>query len=288
MNARTVRPARREGIHQAATRPLVAETGESGFTLIELMVVVGIIAVLVSILLPAMGRMRDQSRAVKCATNLRAIGEGMQVYLNAYNRFFPPPKNGSVVLDPADPAKYVAFSNANMYFGVWLAKTAKLTPDVLTCPSNQQKDSAPGYANEQAAYGFNGWGNSHSHMTDSERTQYFGSLSEIALFRYVTSWDFGYAVGKQLGQVPNPSKTIFAQDAWETFLDGGSDGDTFASTNASQRGQIAEHPENDIEYLRHMRASNVVFVDGHVERMTREEQTDERYYTGNWAAARSY
>jgi len=179
-------------------------------------------------------------------------------------------------------------TDPEMYYGVWLGRTAKLAPEVFKCPSNQQKDGTPGYANEDAAYGFNGWGDSHSHMTDSERMQYFGSVSEIALFRNVGSWEFGIAVGRQAGQVTSPSKTILAQDAWESFMDGGSDGDTFASTNASQRGQIAEHPENDIEYLRHMRASNVVFVDGHVERMTREEQTDERYYTGNWAAPRSY
>ena len=60
-----------------------------GFTLIEVLVVVAIIALLISILLPSLKRAREQARTLLCATNLRTCHQAMTFYLHTNADFFP-------------------------------------------------------------------------------------------------------------------------------------------------------------------------------------------------------
>lgn len=63
-----------------------------GFTLVELLVVIGIIAVLMAILFPAFRRAREHSARIKCMSNLRQIGLGFQMYLSENKGVYPPHK----------------------------------------------------------------------------------------------------------------------------------------------------------------------------------------------------
>src|SRR6476619_4563646 len=78
----------------------------SGFTLVELLVVIGIIVVLMGILLPVASRAQESARRVKCASNLRQFGQAILTYSSANDGKFPRTvmcRTGVVSTDDAAP-----------------------------------------------------------------------------------------------------------------------------------------------------------------------------------------
>ncbi len=121
---------------------------KTGFTLVELLVVIGIIALLISILLPSLNRARETANRVKCAANLKQIGSGLLLYSNENKGLFPrtyaPATTGAVTVsfattgqgtvDPFVTASTVPAYNipAAMFL---MIRQVDLTPSVFICPS---------------------------------------------------------------------------------------------------------------------------------------------------------
>ncbi len=62
---------------------------KSGFTLIELLVVIAIIALLMGIIIPVLGKVREQGRTISCRSNLRQYGMATRMYLDDNDLYFP-------------------------------------------------------------------------------------------------------------------------------------------------------------------------------------------------------
>jgi prepilin-type N-terminal cleavage/methylation domain-containing protein len=84
---------------------------EGAFTLIELLVVIAIIALLIGILLPAIGRARQTAQDLRCAANNRSIGSAMLQYSNDYRDWFP------VIPPPESVTNIAAIMERQQYAG---------------------------------------------------------------------------------------------------------------------------------------------------------------------------
>jgi prepilin-type N-terminal cleavage/methylation domain-containing protein/prepilin-type processing-associated H-X9-DG protein len=72
-------------------------SGRRGFTLVELLVVIGIIALLIAILLPALSRARESANRVACMSNLKQLATGMLMYLHDSRGKFPRPATATAI-----------------------------------------------------------------------------------------------------------------------------------------------------------------------------------------------
>ena len=119
-------------IRENATRglplpgPQLYSDSRPGFTLVELLVVIALIATLAGLLLPTLGRAKESGRAAVCLSNLHQIGLALQMYAQDNRNRLPYMRDQSLTATNELPGPNVVLSN---YVGNAL---------ILRCPSDRQ------------------------------------------------------------------------------------------------------------------------------------------------------
>ena len=243
-------------------------TEKRGFTLIELLVVISIIALLVGILLPALGAARKTAQRVQCSSRLRQLNLAMITYAEENRGEFPP---NTIKFIPGQ-GLVTGFWYDNDRIGQYLpgieeAGTGSIGGGVLACPADADE-----VARTYAANIFTGEGN--------DQDRYF-SLNTVrrtsSMLLFSESWAYqvdangSVFADSEIGGYPTPFKPA----TWFGYN---------GSTNPAKAGLTAKfgNVKSMIRYNLHSGASseefegavNMSYVDGHVSVKTPSELVD--------------
>ncbi len=229
----------------------------AGFTLVELLVVIGIIAVLIAILLPALSKVRQSAITLQCASNLRQLGLADSMYVNAYHGWRIP----TWVMDP-NGLHTSATDDRVEWFNIEPVRVFFFEP--LTFPGSKWYSTSEKWICPMASYT----------LTDPNA----GSKLYQMRYNYGKSLQWGsssYIPGDPLLDkicgLKNSQITRYAEAL--CFVDAVSANVTKQKSN----DYVGELPKNQAPAFRHggstydQQAANVLFYDGHVARLSRKE-----------------
>ena len=241
-----------------------------GFTLIELLVVVAIIALLISILLPALSEAKKRAQETVCASNIRQMGLGLRHYLDDNMGFYP--------------GDHLETGGANGSWIAWAPRIRKYmdsTTDVFWCPSTDngvrwqkrqggaqrsflrflgyEPGEAPLKGREFFSYGYNGWG--VRVFTSIRRNQQHLGLGGHAQGS-IDDRDGNHEL--QESKIKRPEEMIAIGD---TFMN--ADWDTWLTPQYQYRR--SSYPSK-----RHRGGAEILFTDGHAVNMHIDELLGKR------------
>jgi prepilin-type N-terminal cleavage/methylation domain-containing protein len=183
--------------------------GRRAFSLVELLVVIGIVALLVSLLLPVLSRAREAAESVKCRSNLRQLGQANSMYIAQWNGWAVPGLMGDRIV----PANRVLWHTNNSFRGNinlpdWEGGNIEddQTPQGLLCPS--AADPYSGFGLIAQSYGYN------IRHVNYEPQPLIVTLPTASQWNQTTEF-----AGIKANRVRNPSEKIQFMDSRTQFVE---------------------------------------------------------------------
>lgn len=224
----------------------------SGFTLIELLVVIAIIAILASMLLPALAKAKAKGQRTHCLNNLKQISLFMQLYTDDYNDTFPAHRNQGATSE----AEMISRTN---WWGTAIVGYAKNQSNVFRCASLTGRRNDNGvrwqwrFDCHEVGYGYNGF--------------FLGQHPYASHGITVSGINFMGAKEFKRSGVRSPAENLLIGDK-QPYAGGGPNGVQWGSSLWWPNSCMTKNRGNaweGIDAQRHLGASAVVFNDGHSE-----------------------